>query len=161
MSNFRHPLLLRLAVKAPRCFGCGKANEGDIVAAHSNQGRDGKGAGIKASDAAIAYFCTTCHHAVDAGRKDQDEAVAFWEAGHRATMRYLVESGHFIVSPVPTPPPVIEPKPKKPIARRKMASGSREIPTKVDAWGPKGVRKLQSRPFQKPPKSSGRLADER
>lgn len=136
---FRHPLLLRLASKAPCCFGCGKANEGDVVAAHSNQSRDGKGAGIKASDGAIAYFCATCHHAVDAGRKDQDQAVAYWEAGHRATMRWLIESGHFIVSPIPTPPPVIETKPKKTIAKRKTAWPSRKLESAKREW--------PSRPF--------------
>ncbi|PIB91251.1 DUF1364 family protein [Caulobacter sp. FWC2] len=145
--TFRHPLLLRLAAKAPHCFGCGKSNEGDVVAAHSNQGRDGKGASIKASDAAIAYFCAACHHAVDAGRKDQDEAVAFWEAGHRATMRYLVESGHFIVSPVPTPPPVIETRPKAKIPKRKMQSGSRPIQSS-GFEKPATPRKIQSRGFQ-------------
>lgn len=125
--TFRHPLLLRLAAKAPHCMGCGKANEGDVVAAHSNQSRDGKSMGMKASDAAVAFMCNTCHHSIDAGRKDQGEAVSFWEVAHRATMRWLVESGHFIVSPVPAPPPVIAAKPKAKIATRKAAWPKREF----------------------------------
>lgn len=161
MANFRHPGLIALAAKAPHCMLCSVRNEGQVVSAHSNQQRDGKGASIKASDAAIAFLCWTCHGRVDQGNEPKQVKFDLWDGAHRKTMRWLVESGHFIVSPVPTPPPVIEPKPKKPIARRKMASGSREIPTKVDAWGPRGSRKLQSRPFQKSQKSSGRPADDR
>ncbi len=46
------------------------------------------------------------------------------------------------------------------IAKAKRLAGetctgpTREIPTHVNAWGPKGVRKLQSRGFQKRPSSS-------
>ena len=147
MAIFRHPLLLRLAAKAPHCMVCGARNEGQVGSAHSNQSRDGKGAGLKASDAAIAFLCWTCHGRVDQGNEPKAVKIEVWEKGHRATMRWLVESGHFIVSPVPTPPPIIEAKPKKPIAKRKMANGSREIPQRVDAWPPKGSRKLKSRPF--------------
>lgn len=148
MANFRHPMLLRLAEKAPHCMLCGVRNEGQVVSAHSNQQRDGKGASIKASDAAIAFLCWTCHGRVDQGNEPRQVKFDLWDGAHRKTMRWLVESGHFIVSPVPTPPPIIEPKPKKPIAKRKMASASRPIPTHVAAWPPKGSRKIQSRGFK-------------
>lgn len=157
MANWRHPGLIRLASKAPHCMLCGVRNEGQVVAAHSNQSRDGKATALKASDAAIAFLCWTCHGRVDQGNEPKAVKFELWEQGHRATMRWLVESGHFIVSPVPTPPPVIEAKPKKPIAGRKMASGSREIPSRVDAW-PKG-RKLESRGFA-PTKKAARSAVE-
>lgn len=147
MANYRNPLLLRLAAKAPHCMGCQRPNVGQVVAAHSNHHADGKGMGLKASDAMIAYLCDDCHSSIDQGGGSRELKRAAWVEAYMATMRWLVESGHFIVSPVPTPPPVIEPKPKKPIARRKMASGSREIPARVNAWGPKGVRKIQSAPF--------------
>lgn len=135
MANYRHPLLLGLAAKAPHCMLCGVRNEGQVVSAHSNQQRDGKGTGIKASDAAIAFLCWTCHGRVDQGNEAKAVKFDLWEGAHRKTMRWLIESGHFIVSPVPTPPPVIEAKPKKPIATHKAA------------W-PEG-RKLQGRGFDK------------
>ena len=48
-------------------MACGKANHGDVVAAHSNQLRDGKSKGIKAHDYRIAYLCHTCHAKIDQG----------------------------------------------------------------------------------------------
>lgn len=72
------------------CFGCGKPNDGSVVAAHSNQLRDGKGMGIKAHDYRIAYLCYHCHHEIDQGskllRKDRDD---IWEQAHRATIGWL------------------------------------------------------------------------
>jgi hypothetical protein len=123
--TFRHPLLLRLAAKAPHCMACQARNEGQVVAAHSNQQRDGKGTGIKASDAAIAYLCWTCHGRIDQGNESREIRVNLWEGAHRATMRWLVETGHFIVSPVPTPPPIIEAKPSRKIAASKRPIQSR------------------------------------
>lgn len=39
---FRSPKLLAMAKEAPVCFGCGKANDGDVVAAHANWSEYGK-----------------------------------------------------------------------------------------------------------------------
>lgn len=133
--TYRNPALVRLAAMAPRCMACGAGNEGQVVSAHSNQLRDGKGTGLKASDAAIAYLCWTCHGRVDQGNESREIRTALWEAAHRATMRWLIEAGHLLVSLVPTPPPVVEAKPKAKIAKRKAA------------W-PAG-RKLQGREFDK------------
>lgn len=121
MSNYRNPYLLKLAAKAPHCFSCLRANVGQVVAAHSNAACDGKGMGIKASDAMVAFLCDDCHSSIDQGGASRELKRAAWVEAYMATMRWLVESGHFIVSPVPTPPPVIEAKPKKPIAKRKTA----------------------------------------
>lgn len=116
--TFRHPLLLRLAAKSPRCMLCGVHNEGQVVSAHSNQSRDGKAMAMKASDGAIAFICALpCHHRIDQGNESREIRTELWERAHRATMRWLIESGHFIVSPIPTPPPVIEAKPKAKIAK--------------------------------------------
>lgn len=126
---YRNHELLALARLAPHCMGCGKRNQGDVVPAHSNQGRDGKGTSIKASDAAVAFLCTIpCHVFVDQGKGPIEERTELWERGHRATMRWLIESGHLVVSVIPQPPPAPKPKPKKAM--------------------PKG-RKLQSAPFPK------------
>jgi hypothetical protein len=67
--NYRNPPLLRLARLAPFCFGCSGVNRGNVVAAHSNQLRDGKGKSIKAHDYRIAFLCDTCHAAIDQGSK--------------------------------------------------------------------------------------------
>lgn len=158
MANYRNPMLLRLAAKAPHCMGCLAANVGQVVAAHSNHHADGKGMGLKASDAMVAFLCTDCHASIDQGGASRELKRAAWVEAYMATMRWLVESGHFIVSPVPTPPPVIEAKPKAKIPARKaawgsrpMESASRPIPARKDPW-PKG-RKLGSRPMKTPARS--------
>lgn len=137
--TYRNPALIRLASQAPRCMLCGAYNEGQVVSAHSNQQRDGKGASLKASDAAIAFVCWTCHGRIDQGNEPRAVRIDIWEAAHRATMRWLIESGHLLVSSTPTAPPVAVAKPS-----RKIAAG-RPIAARVDPW-PKG-RKLASRPM--------------
>lgn len=144
--TFRHPLLLRLAEKAPHCMCCRARNEGQVVSAHSNQGRDGKGMGLKASDAAVAYVCALpCHYRIDQGNEPKEIRLELWEAAHRATMRWLLESGHFIVSPVPTPPPVIASKPKAKIAKGRplQSRGFQKSDT---------PRAIPSRPFGQRPR---------
>ena len=115
--TYRNPALLRLAAKSPHCMSCKMANAGQVVAAHSNSIEDGKGMGMKASDACIAFLCHDCHSEVDQGRQDRSWKRETWFDAYRATMRWLIESGHFIVSPVPTPPPIVAPKPSRKIAK--------------------------------------------
>lgn len=99
-GNYRNPSLLRLAKLAPRCMGCQGRNDGSVVSAHSNQYRDGKGRSLKAHDFRIAFLCQPCHHEVDQGhRMSREEREAFWEAAHRATIGWMFESGHLVVSP--------------------------------------------------------------
>lgn len=96
MSNYRNANLLR-AVRDFPCAHCG-AMDGTVVAAHSNQLRDGKGKGIKASDAMIASLCARCHFEIDQGSKlDKYERVEMWESAYRKTMRWLFESGKVLV----------------------------------------------------------------
>ena len=52
----------RRVVASLACVMCGR--EGMTQAAHSNQG---KGMGIKASDARIAALCVNCHSGLDSG----------------------------------------------------------------------------------------------
>lgn len=118
--TFRDATLLALAQLAPHCMGCRAPNVGQVVSAHSNQSRDGKGTSIKASDAAIAFLCDVCHYAVDAGRADREIALKFWEAAHRATMRWLIEDGLLIVNP-----DVELPQPPKPKVKAKIRSGGK------------------------------------
>ena len=71
---------------------CG-AQDSTIVAAHSNQLRDGKGKAIKAHDYRIAALCFTCHHELDQGsRLSKQERVNMWDEAHRATVGWLFEN---------------------------------------------------------------------
>jgi hypothetical protein len=92
--NYRSPLLLSFAREAPYCFHCGAFNRGNVVAAHSNQIRDGKGKSIKAHDYRIAYLCDTCHFEIDQGSKlSRAERRESWDAAHRATIGWLIDTG--------------------------------------------------------------------
>lgn len=92
---YRNPALLALAQHAPHCMSCNGRNRGDVVAAHSNQLRDGKGRSLKAADFRIAFLCQVCHPALDQGAHlTREERVQMWEDAHRATIAWLFESGH-------------------------------------------------------------------
>lgn len=74
------------------CQSCG-AMDGTVCAAHSNQLRDGKGTGIKASDYRIAALCNNCHHSIDNGNKlTKDERREVWELAHRLTIGHMFEN---------------------------------------------------------------------
>lgn len=94
---YRSKKLLEAARLLP-CQHCG-ANNGTIVAAHSNQLRDGKGKGIKAHDYRIASLCFTCHADLDQGsRMTKQERVEMWEEAHRKTIGLFFEQG--IIGPL-------------------------------------------------------------
>ena len=93
---YRNQKLLRLAGKCPRCMWCGQFRP--VVAAHSNQIRDGKGKGIKAHDYRIAYLCNDCHMEIDQGKRfDKAERKDIWEECHRKTIGWLFENGYLEV----------------------------------------------------------------
>lgn len=95
---YRDAKLLQAAKDAPACFGCQATNVGQVVAAHSNQLRDGKGRGLKADDFRIAFLCDTCHKEMDQGVKmTRQERVEFWELAHRNTIGWLFKSGRIVV----------------------------------------------------------------
>lgn len=90
---YRNAKILDLARESP-CQCCGK-DDGTIVAAHSNQIRDGKGTGIKAEDFRIAYLCHQCHHELDNGKQfSREERALIWEDAHRSTIGWLFKMGH-------------------------------------------------------------------
>ncbi len=61
--------------------GCGR-DDGTIVAAHSNQGRHGKGGALKAHDCFVAFLCARCHAYVDTDSKaSQADRTAVWMGG--------------------------------------------------------------------------------
>lgn len=62
--SYRNPRLLSLAKECPRCMSCGNFNAGDVVAAHSNSQRHGKGMATKAHDL-TCFVCFACHSLID------------------------------------------------------------------------------------------------
>lgn len=95
---YRNQKLLEILREAP-CQHCGTRN-GTVVAAHSNQLRDGKGRGIKASDYRTASLCYQCHMELDQGTKlSKQERIELWEEAHRNTIGWLFDNNYLIVSP--------------------------------------------------------------
>ena len=63
---------------APVCAG-----HDTVVPCHSNQSRDGKGMGLKASDEKTVPGCFTCHALLDQGAKHtRAEKFAAWDAAY-------------------------------------------------------------------------------
>jgi hypothetical protein len=88
---YRNKKLLEIVRECP-CQHCG-ISDGTVVAAHSNQLRDGKGRGIKAQDYRIAALCYQCHHELDQGNKlSKQERVDMWESAHRLTVGWLFDN---------------------------------------------------------------------
>lgn len=88
---YRNRKLLDLLRESP-CQACGKS-DGTIVAAHSNQLRDGKGRGLKAHDYRTASLCFTCHAELDQGKSmSRQERIDMWEEAHRKTIGWLFEN---------------------------------------------------------------------
>ena len=93
---YRNQKLLEIVRKSP-CQHCGN-QDGTVVAAHSNQLRDGKGRGIKAHDFRIAALCYGCHMELDQGNKlSRQERVNLWEEAHRNTISWLFDNEHLEV----------------------------------------------------------------
>lgn len=89
---YRNKKLLELARQLP-CQHCG-IEDGTVVAAHSNQLRDGKGKGIKAHDYRIASLCFKCHYEIDQGSNlSKADRLDLWEEAHRKTIALLFERG--------------------------------------------------------------------
>jgi len=96
--TYRNPKLLRAVASLP-CAYCGR-QDGTVVAAHSNQLRDGKGRGLKAHDYRVAALCFRCHHDIDQGKHLGKEARReLWEEAHRASIGALFEAGLLRVAP--------------------------------------------------------------
>ena len=93
---YRNRKLLDVLRESP-CQACGR-KDGTIVAAHSNQLRDGKGRGIKADDYRVAALCYSCHMELDQGKSlSKVERVEIWEEAHRKTIGWLFETEHLEV----------------------------------------------------------------
>lgn len=70
-----------------------------VVAAHSNECDDGKGAGQKADDCFIAFACSSCHDYVDGrapkyeGESDFEIRLFYHNRGIKRTIRRLLDMG--------------------------------------------------------------------
>jgi hypothetical protein len=94
---YRNRKLLDVLRESP-CQECGR-KDGTIVAAHSNQLRDGKGRGIKAHDYRVAAMCYSCHMEIDQGKSlSKAERIEVWEEAHRKTISWLFEKEHITVT---------------------------------------------------------------
>lgn len=93
---YRNKKLLEIVRQSP-CQNCGRS-DGTVVAAHSNQLRDGKGRGLKSHDYRISALCYICHSELDQGSKmDKTQRVQLFEDAHRNTIGWLFENGHLKV----------------------------------------------------------------
>lgn len=87
---YRNKRLLEVVRQLP-CQIC-EIEDGTIVAAHSNQLRDGKGRGLKAHDYRIAALCYQCHMEIDQGKSlSKSDRIEAWEEAHRKTIGKLFE----------------------------------------------------------------------
>jgi len=94
--NYRNKKLTDAARGQP-CMNCG-ADDGTIVAAHSNQSRHGKGMSIKAHDCFVAFLCHRCHHEIDQGSKlSKEERIDLWQRAHEATLLHLFKTNRLVV----------------------------------------------------------------
>ncbi len=91
---YRNKKLLETLRDIPICSGCGKHNDGTIVAAHSNLLQHGKGRGIKSHDCFIAALCFSCHAELDSGKNmSRKEREDFWRQAYDTTTLWLWSSG--------------------------------------------------------------------
>lgn len=95
--NFRNRKLLDCARDQP-CMHCG-AEDGTVVAAHSNQSKHGKGMSIKAHDCFVAFLCSRCHHDIDQGSKlSREERRDLWQDAFEKTLLHLWQTDRIKVS---------------------------------------------------------------
>jgi len=76
-----------------RSLPCGNCwtEDNTIVAAHRNQG---KGMGLKVSDALVAPLCHRCHMELDQGKLlSRDERREMWDRAFIRGMQQLIETG--------------------------------------------------------------------
>jgi hypothetical protein len=90
---FRSKKLLELCRQLP-CQVCGR-NNGTVVAAHRNEG---KGMGLKVSDALVCSMCFECHSEMDNGKiLTKDERRDMWNRAFISTMKEFIEREWLVV----------------------------------------------------------------
>jgi hypothetical protein len=90
---YRNKRMLELCRELP-CQCCGR-NNGTIVAAHRNEG---KGMGLKVSDALVASLCFECHSEMDNGKTlTKDERRDMWNRAYINTMKEFIEREWLVI----------------------------------------------------------------
>jgi hypothetical protein len=90
---FRSANLLKLIREAP-CGNCW-VSDGTVAGSHRNEG---KGMGIKVSDALIAPLCFTCHRELDQGKDmTREERRDFWNRAFINGMQYMIENDLLVI----------------------------------------------------------------
>lgn len=90
---FRSKKLLEKLRECP-CGICG-AQDGTVIAAHRNEG---KGMGIKVSDALTAALCYQCHMTLDQGKDlSREERRNLWNKAFINTAQYMIENELLII----------------------------------------------------------------
>jgi hypothetical protein len=98
LKMYRNNKIL-IACRQLPCQHCG-ISDGTVVAAHSNQLKDGKGRGLKAHDYRVASLCYKCHMELDQGKDlSKQERTELWEEAHRKTIGQLFERN--LIGPLP------------------------------------------------------------
>lgn len=91
------------AKHAPWCFSCGRGNAGgNLVLAHSNALRDGRGASFRSHDVLGAIVCNDpggCHDLIDgrAGKLTKEEKHLMQMLANRKTVLWWIETGLLVV----------------------------------------------------------------
>ncbi len=75
------------------CGICG-INDGTVVAAHRNEG---KGMGLKVSDALTAPLCFSCHRDLDQGKDSREEKRDRWNRAFINGVQYAIENNMLVV----------------------------------------------------------------
>lgn len=73
-------------------MSCNVPNHGQVVGAHSNRQKDGKGMGLKAHDL-VAYLCENCHDRYD-GRTTPGMSHEEWLEALYASVIWLLSEGY-------------------------------------------------------------------
>jgi hypothetical protein len=85
---YRNKKLLEKMRELP-CASCGA--DDCSVAAHRNEG---KGMGMKVSDALVAPLCFTCHRNLDQGKDmTRNERRDFWNRAYIKNIQLMIETG--------------------------------------------------------------------
>lgn len=93
VSNYRNKKLLELCRELP-CQCCNR-KDGTVVAAHRNEG---KGMGLKVSDALVASLCYSCHFELDNGKElTKDERRSMWNKAYINTMQQFIEREWLVI----------------------------------------------------------------
>lgn len=86
---YRSKKLLEALREIP-CMHCG-ADDGTVCAAHRNEG---KGMGLKNSDALVAALCHQCHFELDNGKElTKEDRRQMWNKAYINTMQFMIETG--------------------------------------------------------------------